>query len=114
MKYLYVIIFLIIASPVFSNKNAQRKVVDIRKYQNELNLTQEQMVKLKAIYSKNDARLLLQAPAQNWREDVKKRNAIRQEMRKEVRQVLTSEQLKAYVQLRQKQQQQAAIKKQSK
>lgn len=114
MKYLYIIIFLIVASPVFSQKKVQTNNIDVRKYKAELNLSSEQITKLDAIYNNYNSRMLLQAPKANWKEDAKNNIAIRQEMRKEVRQVLTPEQQKTFVQLRQKQQQQATTKKQSK
>lgn len=114
MKYVYIIIFLIIASPVFSQNKTQRNAAtDIRKYKTELNLTVEQMGKLNTIYNNYNSRVSLQAPEKNWKENAKKNNAIRQELRKEVQQVLTPEQQKTFTQLRQKQQK-TAIKKQRK
>jgi Spy/CpxP family protein refolding chaperone len=115
MKLLYIILFVILVAPVFSNNPARNILPDIRKQKAELELTNEQIEKLDKIYNNYNARTLLQAPAPegDFRETVKKRMEIRREMRQEIAKVLTPEQRKAYIQLRQ-QQKAAAQQKQQK
>jgi hypothetical protein len=104
MKKIVIILALLIATQVMVFANGKKKGDDIRKLKTELNLTDDQVKKIDVIYAKFEQKTKLNAPAANQKEQIKSNLKMRKERRSEVAKILTPDQRKAYIQIRQKQQ----------
>lgn len=79
-----------------NNKNRR----DVRNYKTELGLTQEQMTQINSIYTNFNARIKLQAPAENSVVKMQNYATLIKERQKEIRKVLTPEQKQTLSKLR--------------
>jgi hypothetical protein len=99
MKAIYLLLIVFMLAAVSTQAAVQKKSMDVRKYKTELNLTQEQITQLDAIYNNFQARTRLQAPAENKQQGMQQKRELRKEMRTQTIKVLTPTQRKAYFQL---------------
>jgi Spy/CpxP family protein refolding chaperone len=99
MKAIYLLLVVFMLAAVSTQAAVQKKSKDIRKFKTELNLTQEQITQLDAVYNNFQARTRLQAPAENKQKGIQQKRELRKEMRDQVIQVLTPEQRRGYFKL---------------
>lgn len=103
MKTIYLLL-LFLAITVTTQAVNQKRNNDVRKYKTELNLSQDQLNKIDQILTNFEAIPALKSADTNntiSKEDqVRKNREKRMQMRKDIAQVLTPDQRKAYYQLR--------------
>lgn len=103
MKVIYIII-VFMAMAMTSTAQQKKNPLDVRNYKTELELTQNQLTQINSIYTNFDSRIKLQAPAENTIEKMQNYANILRERQKEIRKVLTVEQIHSYRQIMKAQQ----------